>query len=189
MTTSYPLRPFLPADTPALQDLFAQSIEELTADDYDEDQRLAWISSAADGEAFAKRLGSMTTLIVQVEGEYAGFASLKGNDTFEMLYVHPYYAGQGVGAALADAVERLLVAAPVGNVSDVQADDFLGEALEELGTWRASLDERAAILAGELAESHRRVRQGSGVSGRVEVVPSLPVDVLGVYVLLPEVRA
>lgn len=107
MTTSYPLRPFLPADTPALQDLFAQSIEELTADDYDEDQRLAWISSAADGEAFAKRLGSMTTLIVQVEGEYAGFASLKGNDTFEMLYVHPYYAGQGVGAALADAVERL----------------------------------------------------------------------------------
>jgi putative acetyltransferase len=107
MATSYPLRPFLPADTQALQDLFAQSIEELTADDYDEDQRLAWISSAADGEAFAKRLGSMTTLIVQVEGEYAGFASLKGNDTFEMLYVHPYYAGQGVGAALADAVERL----------------------------------------------------------------------------------
>lgn len=107
MTTSYPLRPFLPADTPALQDLFAQSIEELTADDYDEEKRLAWISTAADGEAFAKRLGSMTTLIVQVDGEYAGFASLKGNDTFEMLYVHPYFAGQGVGAALADAVERL----------------------------------------------------------------------------------
>jgi putative acetyltransferase len=49
----------------------------------------------------------MTTLIVQVDGEYAGFASLKGNDTLEMLYVHPYFAGQGVGAALADAVERL----------------------------------------------------------------------------------
>jgi putative acetyltransferase len=107
VTTSYPLRPFLPADTPALQDLFAQSIEELTADDYDEEKRLAWISTAADGEAFAKRLGSMTTLIVQVDGEYAGFASLKGNDTLEMLYVHPYFAGQGVGAALADAVERL----------------------------------------------------------------------------------
>ncbi len=107
MNAPYPLRPFLPADTPALQDLFAQSIEELTAEDYDEDQRLAWASTAADGEAFAKRLGSMTTLIVQVDGEYAGFASLKGNDTFEMLYVHPYFAGQGVGNALADAIERL----------------------------------------------------------------------------------
>ena len=105
--SAHPLRPFLPSDTRALQDLFAQSIEELTADDYDEDQRLAWISTAADPEAFAKRLGSMTTLVVQVEGEYAGFASLKGNDTFEMLYVHPYFAGQGVGSALADAIERL----------------------------------------------------------------------------------
>ena len=107
MNAPYPLRPFLPADTPALQDLFAQSVEELTADDYDEDQRLAWVSTAADGEEFARRLGAMTTLIVQVDGAYAGFASLKGSDTFEMLYVHPHFAGQGVGNTLADAVERL----------------------------------------------------------------------------------
>lgn len=107
MTTSYPLRPFLIADTMALRDLYAQSIEELTADDYDDDQRLAWAATAADAEAFANRLGSMTTLVVQVEGEYAGFASLKDNTVFDMLYVHPYFAGQGVGAALADAIERL----------------------------------------------------------------------------------
>lgn len=106
-TTAYPLRPFLAADTPALQDLFAQSIEELTAEDYDQDQRVAWVSTAADAEAFAEKLGSMVTLVVQVDGEYAGFASLKDNATFEMLYVHPYFAGQGVGTALADAVERL----------------------------------------------------------------------------------
>ncbi len=107
MTTAYPLRPFLLADTMALRDLFAQSIEELTAEDYDEDQRIAWASSAADAEAFAERLGAMVTLVVQVDGEYAGFASLKDNKTFEMLYVHPYFAGQGVGTTLADAVERL----------------------------------------------------------------------------------
>jgi putative acetyltransferase len=107
VTKSYPLRPFLPADTMALRELFAQSIEELTAEDYDEDQRVAWASVAADAEAFAERLGSMVTLVVQVDGEYAGFASLKDNANFEMLYVHPYHAGQGVGAALADAIERL----------------------------------------------------------------------------------
>ena len=32
MSEDFPLRPFLPADTMALRDLFAQSIEELTAD-------------------------------------------------------------------------------------------------------------------------------------------------------------
>ncbi len=107
MSNAYPLRPFLPADTMALREVFAQSIEELTADDYDEDQRVAWASMAADAEAFAKRLGGMVTLVVQVDGEYAGFAALKDNAVFDMLYVHPYHAGQGVGTALADAIERI----------------------------------------------------------------------------------
>jgi len=105
--SAFPLRPFLAADTMALRDLFAQSIEELTQDDYDEEQRLAWAATAADAEAFRSRLSGMTTLVVHVDGEYAGFAALKGNDTFEMLYVHPYFTGQGVGSALADAIERL----------------------------------------------------------------------------------
>ncbi|WP_295558963.1 GNAT family N-acetyltransferase [uncultured Hyphomicrobium sp.] len=106
-TTAYPLRPFLTADTMALRELFAQSIEELTAEDYDEDQRVAWAATAADAEAFAAKLGGMVTLVVQVDGEYAGFASLKNNDSFEMLYVHPHFSGQGIGSALADAIERL----------------------------------------------------------------------------------
>ncbi|HRN87311.1 GNAT family N-acetyltransferase [Hyphomicrobium sp.] len=107
MKPDYPLRPFLIPDTAGLQDLFAQSIEELTAEDYNEDQRLAWVSTAADAEAFAERLAGMVTLLVQVDGEYAGFACLKDNKTLEMLYVHPYYAGQGIGTALTDAVERI----------------------------------------------------------------------------------
>ncbi|MGE3231965.1 MAG: GNAT family N-acetyltransferase [Hyphomicrobium sp.] len=105
--SAFPLRPFLAADTMALRDLFAQSIEELTQDDYNDEQRLAWAATAADADAFRERLAGMTTLVVHADGEYAGFAALKGNDTFEMLYVHPYFTGQGIGSALADAVERL----------------------------------------------------------------------------------
>ncbi|MEZ5773232.1 MAG: GNAT family N-acetyltransferase [Hyphomicrobiaceae bacterium] len=107
MKEPYPLRPFLLADTQRLQDLFGQSIEELTAEDYDEDQRLAWMSSAADGEAFGRRLAAALTLVVEVEGEILGFASLKGNREIDMLYVHPYAAGQGVGGTLIDALEKL----------------------------------------------------------------------------------
>jgi putative acetyltransferase len=110
-TTSYPLRPFLPADTAALQDLFAASIEELTQDDYDDGQRLAWIEQGADAEAFAKRLGEATTLIVNVSGEALGFASLsKDNKVLDMLFVHPHHAGLGVGSALCDAMEKIAAA-------------------------------------------------------------------------------
>lgn len=110
MTNDYPLRPFLPADTMALRELFAQSIEELTQEDYDEDQRAAWASAAEDAAEFAKRLGAATTLVVHVEGEHLGFASLKDNKVLDMLYVHPYYAGQGVGTALCEALEKIAAA-------------------------------------------------------------------------------
>jgi putative acetyltransferase len=106
----FPIRPFMPADTMALRDLFAQSIEELTADDYTEDQRLAWIAKAEDAEAFADRLGRMVTLIVQADGEYLGFAALKHNSVLDMLYVHPYATGRGVGTTLVAALERLAAA-------------------------------------------------------------------------------
>jgi putative acetyltransferase len=109
-TDDFPLRPFLPGDTMALRDLFAQSIDELTADDYDEDQRIAWAASAEDAEAFAQRLGQMLTLIVQIDGEYLGFASLKDNKIIDMLFVHPYYADEGVGTALVGALEKIAAA-------------------------------------------------------------------------------
>jgi putative acetyltransferase len=107
MSDEYPLRPFLPVDTMALRDLFAQSIDELTVDDYDEDQRIAWAASAEDAGEFRARLAGALTLVVQLDGEYLGFGSLKDNKNIDMLYVHPDYAGEGVGTALADALEKI----------------------------------------------------------------------------------
>ncbi len=128
------MRPFLPADTIALQDLYAQSIEELTADDYNEDQRLAWISRAADPVAFAKRLSENLTLIVEREGEALGFASLKGNTEIDLLYVHPFAAGEGVATALLDALERLAAARGAAtltaDVSDTAHDMFQSRGYE-----------------------------------------------------------
>jgi putative acetyltransferase len=119
---AYPIRPFMRADTMALRDLFAQSIEELATEDYTEDQRLAWIARAEDAEAFADRLEAMVTIIVQVDGEYLGFASLKDNTVLDMLYVHPYATGRGVGTALVDALERLAAARGAEKIT-VEASD------------------------------------------------------------------
>jgi putative acetyltransferase len=104
------VRPFLPADSHELCELFAQSIDELCTEDYDDDQRLAWISRAADGKAFGDKLAAMTTLVIKVGSDYGGFASLKDNTALAMLYVNPHYVGEGIGTALADAVERLAAA-------------------------------------------------------------------------------
>lgn len=129
---AHPLRPFMPADTVGLRELFAASIEELTQDDYDDEQRIAWASAAADAQEFAKRLGSMVTLVVQIEGEYAGFASLKDNKVLEMLYVHPYHAGEGVGTALCDALERIAAARGAAEIT-VDASETAASFFEDRG--------------------------------------------------------
>lgn len=129
---SYPLRPFMPADTMALRELFAQSIEELTSEDYTEDQRLAWVTKAEDAQAFADRLQQAVTIVVEVESEVLGFASLKDNTILDMLYVHPYAAGQGVGTALADALERLAAARGAKEIT-VDASDTAQPFFEERG--------------------------------------------------------
>lgn len=129
---NHPLRPFMPADTIGLRELFAQSIEELTQEDYDEEQRLAWISAAEDAQAFAKRLASMVTLVVQIDGEYAGFASLKDNKVLDMLFVHPYHAGEGVGTTLCDALERIAAARGGAEIS-VDASETAAAFFEDRG--------------------------------------------------------
>ncbi|MGY3453428.1 GNAT family N-acetyltransferase [Bradyrhizobium sp. USDA 4353] len=101
------LRPFLPTDTPVLAAIFAASIQQLTGDDYSEEQQEAWAAAADDEASFGKKLASTLTLIATVQGSPVGFASLKGNDHIDMLYVHPSVAGQGVGAMLCDALEKL----------------------------------------------------------------------------------
>jgi putative acetyltransferase len=108
MSRSAPaLRPFLPDDTPQLAAIFAASITDLTGDDYSEAQQEAWAAVADDEVAFGKKLAGQLTLIATLQGSPVGFASLQGTDHLDMLYVHPSAVGQGVGAALCDALEKI----------------------------------------------------------------------------------
>jgi putative acetyltransferase len=116
------LRPFLPADAPLLAEIFRASIEDLTGDDYSAGQQQAWAAAADDEDEFAARLAGQLTLVATLDGSPVGFASLKGKDTVDMLYVHPAAAGQGAATMLVDALERLAAARGTARLS-VEASD------------------------------------------------------------------
>jgi superfamily II DNA/RNA helicase len=86
-----------------------------------------------------------------------------------------------------DAIALLEQAEPGGNVTEEERTRGLEEAL----SWLTRLQARIEALAEERAErlrvSHRRVRRITR-EGILRVRPQLPVDVLGVYVLLPVPR-
>jgi putative acetyltransferase len=101
------LRPFLSEDTPVLASIFAAAVEQLTGDDYNEAQQQAWASVVDDEDEFSKRLAGQLTLIATLQNSPVGFASLKGADHIDMVYVHPGAAGQGVASMLIEALEKL----------------------------------------------------------------------------------
>jgi putative acetyltransferase len=108
--TKAALRPMLPDDVPLLATIFRDAIEQLTQDEYSDEQRRAWASRAEDEDAFADHLGKRLTLVATMDGEAVGFATLEGNDLIDMLYVHPSFVRSGVATLLLDALEKLATA-------------------------------------------------------------------------------
>ena len=104
------MRPMLPTDVPLLAEIFRAAIEELAADDYSEAQQEAWAGAADDEEEFGAKLVGELTLVATYGGAAIGFASLADNARVDMLYVHPAASGQGAGAMLCDALEKLAAA-------------------------------------------------------------------------------
>jgi putative acetyltransferase len=122
MSAAAALRPYLPSDAARCAAIFRASIEELAADDYDEAQRAAWAEAADDEPAFGARLARSLTLVATISGETVGFASLKGPDVIDMLYVDPQFARRGIGAALIDALTRLAQARGAAQLTSQVSD-------------------------------------------------------------------
>jgi putative acetyltransferase len=115
------LRPYLPSDAELCAAIFRAAVEELTVDDYDEDQRAAWASRSDDLSAFGTRLAGALTLVAVVEGGPVGFASLKG-DVIDMLFVAPAVARRGVATMLIDALIKLAGARNVKKLTSEVSD-------------------------------------------------------------------
>jgi putative acetyltransferase len=126
------LRPYLPADAKRCAEIFRLSIEELAADDYDEQQREAWASRADDEKAFGAKLAGELTLLAVIDGAVTGFASLKGVDEIDMLFIDPEFARQGVGRALVDALTKLAEARGATPLT-TEASDVARPLFERLG--------------------------------------------------------
>lgn len=139
------LRPMLAADIALLAEIFRASVEELAAEDYSDAQIEAWIQAADDEAAFGKRLSDQLTLIATLDGAPVGFASLKGADVIDMLYIHPAAGGQGAATMLVDALEKLAGSRGASKLM-VEASDTAHDFFRKRGYVAKS---RNTVLRGE----------------------------------------
>jgi len=90
------------------------------------------------------------------------------------------------GELLDDATARRLMGAePARNMPLPLRDQQIRRALEQLPALQPALESVARTRAQQLLEDHRRVRSAADARGEYRVSPSLPVDVVGVFVLVP----
>jgi hypothetical protein len=88
---------------------------------------------------------------------------------------------------LTDATaDRLLDCQPSANLDARQITREIQSALDFLREHRAKLEALAHERAIGLLDDHRRVREAARDVGQYSVSPCLPVDLIGVYVLLPD---
>ena len=72
------------------------------------------------------------TLLAVIDGLVAGFASLKGGEEIDMLFVDPEFARQGVGRTLVDALTKLAEARGAKRLT-AEASDVAKPLFERLG--------------------------------------------------------
>lgn len=95
-------------------------------------------------------------------------------------------AGRANPQWLTDAdLTPLLAAEPAANLTEAAATNHIQTTLDFLKSQTPYLETLATDRANTLLTDHRRVREAARDIGSYEVTPCLPVDVLGVYVLLP----
>ncbi|ALD91665.1 Superfamily II DNA/RNA helicase, SNF2 family [Cupriavidus gilardii CR3] len=85
-----------------------------------------------------------------------------------------------------DGVSRLLECTPSGNLPPEAAQREIRIALDFLAAHPQQLQAVAQQRADALLADHQRVRKATRDVGQYSVSPCLPVDVMGVYVLLPD---
>ena len=85
-----------------------------------------------------------------------------------------------------EQTRALLGAEATRNLQAALRDRQLQSALDALAGWQTQLEAIAKARAQALLQDHRRVREAAEGRGSYQVTASLPVDVMGVYVLLPD---
>jgi hypothetical protein len=144
-----------------------------------------WIARA--GAIFTEAVSSRTTvLLLRLRHQLtvtraSGSRLLLCEETIALAL-----SGADSTVRLPDEQARILLdAQPARNMPTALRDRHIQQAIDALPGWTPLLEAIAQERAQQLLEDHRRVREASDARGSYQVTPSLPVDVMGVFVLVP----
>jgi ERCC4-related helicase len=133
---------------------------------------------------------SLTTVLMLRLRHQLSSADARGGDTLLVeeaiaVALRSVDGGKRFEILSGDEPLQWLTAPPAETIDDRTRETRVSGALAQQDQWMPVVENFARERSELLLADHRRVREASRSKGRYEVTPLLPVDVIGVFVLLP----
>ncbi|WP_343679913.1 GNAT family N-acetyltransferase [Chryseobacterium arthrosphaerae] len=93
-------------DLPAMQQLFADTIQVICKNDYNDLQRNAWSAGADNEERWMNVIKGQYVLIAEAENQIVGFSTLDQGTYIDLLFVHKDHQHQGIASLLYAKMEE-----------------------------------------------------------------------------------
>ncbi|MGG7436541.1 GNAT family N-acetyltransferase [Chryseobacterium arthrosphaerae] len=93
-------------DLPAMQQLFADTIQVICKNDYNDLQRNAWSAGADNEERWMNVIKGQYVLIAEAENQLVGFSTLDQETYIDLLFVHKDHQHQGIASLLYAKMEE-----------------------------------------------------------------------------------
>jgi putative acetyltransferase len=99
------IRRFRPEDTATTARLFHDAVHRGTRAFYTQAQREAWAPAVPQTESWHERLIGQSVFVAELEGEIAGFMTLRGDGYIDLAFVAPDLTRRGIARELYRAIE------------------------------------------------------------------------------------
>lgn len=106
MSDTFTLREAQPHEFADLRALYNAAVHQLASRHYSAAQCAAWAPAQYDAEAWQHRLAANPPWVACTDGIIAGFIDLHPDGLIDLCFVHPQFAGRGIGSRLLQHVLR-----------------------------------------------------------------------------------
>lgn len=100
------IRRYKESDCAALAELFYNTVHQVNARDYTQEQLDAWATGRLDMEAWDASFREHYSLVAVDGGEVVGFGDIDETGYLDRLYVHAGRQGEGIASAICGLLEQ-----------------------------------------------------------------------------------
>ena len=118
------IRAYQSDDLEDIKRLFYDTVHEVNAKDYSQEQLDAWAPADMSFEGWDESLLSHESAVAVLDGELVGFGDMDADGYLDRLYIHKDYQHRGIATAICEKLEKMVPSAIYCTHASITARPF-----------------------------------------------------------------